>query len=83
MPGNTAYCLAKGGMRMLTGTAGVELAAYGIRVVGVRPGAVATSINISTMQDAALLDVETIADLDSCQLSGGSNSEVRMRQAMS
>ena len=26
MPGNTAYCLAKGGMRMLTRTAGVELA---------------------------------------------------------
>jgi len=27
MPGNTAYCLAKGGMRMLTRTAGVELGA--------------------------------------------------------
>ena len=25
MPGNTAYCLSKGGMRMLTRTAGVEL----------------------------------------------------------
>ena len=24
MPGNTAYCLAKGGMRMLTRTAGLE-----------------------------------------------------------
>src|SRR5271157_5003013 len=35
MPGNTAYCLAKGGMRMLTRTAGVELAPHGIRVVGV------------------------------------------------
>ena len=55
MPGNTAYCLAKGGMRMLTRTAGVELAAHGIRVVGVGPGAVATPINISTMQDPALL----------------------------
>ncbi|MGH7083745.1 MAG: SDR family NAD(P)-dependent oxidoreductase, partial [Acetobacteraceae bacterium] len=29
MPGNTAYCLAKGGMRMLTRTAGVELAPHG------------------------------------------------------
>ena len=38
MPGNTAYCLAKGGMRMLTRTAGVELAPHGIRVVGVGPG---------------------------------------------
>ena len=37
MPGNTAYCLAKGGMRMLTRTAGVELAPHGIRVVGVGP----------------------------------------------
>jgi glucose 1-dehydrogenase len=55
MPGNTAYCLAKGGMRMLTRTAGVELAAHGIRVVGVGPGAVATPINTSTMNDPALL----------------------------
>src|SRR5215469_6972907 len=32
MPGNTAYCLSKGGMRMLTRTAGVELARYNILV---------------------------------------------------
>lgn len=55
MPGNTAYCLAKGGMRMLTRTAGVELAPHGILVVGVGPGAVATPINLSTMKDPALL----------------------------
>jgi glucose 1-dehydrogenase len=55
MPGNTAYCLAKGGMRMLTRTTGVELAPHGICVVGVGPGAVATPINLSTMQDPALL----------------------------
>ncbi len=55
MPGNTAYCLAKGGMRMLTRTAGVELAPHGICVVGVGPGAVATPINLSTMHDPALL----------------------------
>jgi glucose 1-dehydrogenase len=55
MPGNTAYCLAKGGMRMLTRTAGVELAPHGICVVGVGPGAVATPINLSTMQDPVLL----------------------------
>ncbi len=53
MPGNAAYCLAKGGMRMLTRTAGVELAPHGIRVVGVGPGAVATPINASTMADPA------------------------------
>ncbi|HEX9115140.1 MAG TPA: SDR family NAD(P)-dependent oxidoreductase, partial [Anaerolineae bacterium] len=51
MPGNTAYCLSKGGMRMLTRTAGVELAPHGILVIGVGPGAVATPINQSTMQD--------------------------------
>ncbi|MGO8797776.1 MAG: glucose 1-dehydrogenase [Roseiarcus sp.] len=55
MPGNTAYCLAKGGMRMLTRTAGVELAGRGVLVVGVGPGAVATPINLSTMKDPALL----------------------------
>jgi glucose 1-dehydrogenase len=55
MPGNTAYCLAKGGIRMLTRTAGVELARHNILVVGVGPGAVATPINLSTMQDPSKL----------------------------
>ena len=55
MPGNTAYCLAKGGIRMLTRTAGVELARHNILVVGVGPGAVATPINLSTMNDPAKL----------------------------
>ena len=55
MPGNTAYCLSKGGMRMLTRTAGVELAPHNILVVGVGPGAVATPINQSTMQNPDLL----------------------------
>src|SRR5262245_43176358 len=53
MPGNTAYCVSKGGMRMLTRTAGVELAPHNILVVGVGPGAVATPINLSTMEDPA------------------------------
>src|SRR5215475_10960479 len=53
MPGNAPYCLSKGGMRMLTRTAGVELAPHNILVVGVGPGAVATPINRSTMQDPA------------------------------
>ena len=55
MPGNTPYCLSKGGMRMLTRTAGIELARHNIRVVGVGPGAVATPINRSTMDDPAKL----------------------------
>ena len=55
MPGNIAYCLSKGGMRMLTRTAGVELAPHNILIVGVGPGAVATPINLSTMDDPAKL----------------------------
>jgi glucose 1-dehydrogenase len=55
MPGNTPYCLSKGGMRMLTRTAGVELARHNILVVGVGPGAVATPINLATMTDPAKL----------------------------
>lgn len=55
MPGNTAYCLSKGGMRMLTRTAAQELGPHGIRIVGVGPGAVATPINTATMNDPALM----------------------------
>jgi glucose 1-dehydrogenase len=59
MPGNTPYCLSKGGMRMLTRTAGIELGPHGINVIGVGPGAVATPINTSTMNDP-----EKMATLD-------------------
>ena len=55
MPGNTPYCLSKGGMRMLTRTAGIELAPHNTTVVGVGPGAVATPINVETMQDPKLM----------------------------
>ncbi len=55
MPGNTAYCLSKGGMRMLTRTAGVELAPHNICVVGVGPGAVNTPINAQTINDPVAL----------------------------
>lgn len=55
MPGNTPYCLSKGGMRMLTRTAGVELAKHGILVAAVGPGAVATPINLSTMKNPELM----------------------------
>ena len=52
MPGNTAYCCSKGGVRMLTRTAALELAEHGITVVGVGPGAVATPMNQETMSDS-------------------------------
>jgi glucose 1-dehydrogenase len=53
MPGNTPYCLSKGGVRMLTRTAGVELGPHGITVVGLGPGAIATPINAATMANPA------------------------------
>jgi glucose 1-dehydrogenase len=57
MPGNAAYCLSKGGMRMLTRQAGVELGPQGVQVIGVGPGAVATPINVSTMDDPGKMKV--------------------------
>jgi glucose 1-dehydrogenase len=53
MPGNIAYCCAKGGVRMLTRTAGVELGPQGITVVNVGPGAVDTPIDATTLADPA------------------------------
>jgi glucose 1-dehydrogenase len=55
MPGNAAYCVAKGGMRMLTRNSAVELGVHGIRVVGVAPGAVDTPINARTAADPAAM----------------------------
>jgi glucose 1-dehydrogenase len=57
MPGNAPYCLSKGGMRMLTRQAGMELGRYNISVVGVGPGAVATPINTSTLADPEKMKV--------------------------
>ncbi len=51
MPDNVAYCVSKGGIRMLTRTAGVELGPHGIRVLNIAPGAVETPINSSTESD--------------------------------
>ena len=59
MPGNAAYCAAKGGVRMLMRTIAVELAAHGITVNNIAPGAVDTPIDAATKADpekyAALL----------------------------
>jgi glucose 1-dehydrogenase len=56
MPGNIAYCVSKGGIRMLTRTAGVELGAHDIRVVNIAPGAVSTPINTVTEKDPVALE---------------------------
>ena len=55
MPGNIAYCISKGGAKMLTRTAGVELGSLGIRFVNIAPGAVSTPINAVTEMDPELL----------------------------
>jgi glucose 1-dehydrogenase len=55
MPGNIAYCVSKGGAKMLTRTAGVELGLFGIRFVNIAPGAVSTPINAVTEMDPELL----------------------------
>ena len=54
MPGKTAYCLSKGGMRMLTRTAGVELGPHGVTVVSLYPGMVRTE---KVMEAAQWLDL--------------------------
>lgn len=51
--GTFAYQASKGAVRMMTQTAALELAAYGIRVVGVAPGGVDTPI-IQGYKDAGL-----------------------------
>lgn len=43
--GNAHYCASKAGLTMLTKALAVEWAEYGIRVVGVSPGAIETPIN--------------------------------------
>ena len=56
MPGNLAYCVSKGGMRMLARSGGVELGPHGIRIVNIAPGAVDTPINTSTTSDPDKLE---------------------------
>jgi glucose 1-dehydrogenase len=55
MPGNAAYCAAKGGLRMLMRTIAVELAPHQITVNNIGPGAIFTPIDT---------DVEASKDLE-------------------
>ncbi len=52
-PGYSAYCAAKGGLRMLCRDLALELAQYKINVVNVAPGAINTPINQRTLSDPA------------------------------
>jgi glucose 1-dehydrogenase len=51
MPTNAAYCVSKGGIRMLTRTIAVELAQHGITVNDVCPGAIDTPIDAPVKRD--------------------------------
>jgi glucose 1-dehydrogenase len=53
MVGNSVYCAAKGGLRMLTRTLAAELARRNVRIVNIGPGAIATPINEATLDDPA------------------------------
>ena len=50
-PGYTAYCAAKGGMRMMMRNLAMELAPDKINVNNIAPGAIATPINQAVLQD--------------------------------
>ncbi|TPI20987.1 MULTISPECIES: SDR family oxidoreductase [unclassified Mesorhizobium] len=53
-PRVATYAISKGGMNQVTGTAAVAFAPYGIRVVGVGPGTIATEM----VMDGTFIDSE-------------------------
>ncbi|MFN2459885.1 MAG: SDR family NAD(P)-dependent oxidoreductase [Candidatus Velthaea sp.] len=62
MPTNAPYCAAKGGLRMLMRTISVELAAFGITVNNVAPGAIDTPMDAPLKRDAQKMD-ELLAEI--------------------
>jgi glucose 1-dehydrogenase len=56
LPGQAAYCAAKGGVRLLTRDLAVELARHGVAVNAVAPGAIATDANAGLMKDRPRLE---------------------------
>jgi len=50
-PHFAAYCISKGGLKMLTRNLATELAPLGIRINNVAPGAISTPINQSLLED--------------------------------
>jgi glucose 1-dehydrogenase len=55
-PGFASYCCSKGGLRMLMRDLAVELGPLGIMVNNVAPGAIATPINKSLLEDKPKLN---------------------------
>jgi glucose 1-dehydrogenase len=54
-PGYTAYCASKGGVRMMMRNLSIELAPHRINVNNIAPGAIATPINQSVLDDPEAL----------------------------
>lgn len=54
-PNFSAYCISKGGMKMLTRNLAVELGALGIAINNVAPGAIATPINTQLLNNSEKL----------------------------
>lgn len=50
-PGHTSYCVSKGGIRMFCRDLSVELSQYKININNIAPGAVATPINQTVLDD--------------------------------
>src|ERR1700749_1075518 len=55
-PGFASYCCAKGGLRMFMRDLAMELGPLGITINNVAPGAIATPINKSLLEDKPKLD---------------------------
>jgi glucose 1-dehydrogenase len=55
-PNFAAYCVSKGGVKMLTRNLAVELGQFGITVNAIAPGAIETPINTKLLNDPAKLN---------------------------
>ena len=55
-PHFTAYCMSKGGLKMMTRNLSIELAPFGITINNVAPGAIETPINTALLHDPAKLN---------------------------
>jgi len=55
-PHFTAYCMSKGGLKMMTRNLSIELAPLGITINNIAPGAIETPINQKLLSDPKLLN---------------------------